>query len=118
MALQCSSCSSGGVQYAQLKTLYPTARANQSLQDPANLPSDGASARRTPADGQGRDYQSYTDQVVDRLSSPVFEPGNGFRQGGGVHSLRALSAYAEQQSSLEREQLDNVRSQLGVDFFV
>jgi hypothetical protein len=118
MALQCSSCSSSGVQYAQLKALYPTARTNQNPQDSANPPGDGASARRAPTDGQGRDYQSYTNQVVDRLSSPVFEPGNGFRQGGGVHSLRALSAYAEQQSSLEREQLDNVRNQLGVDFFV
>lgn len=70
MALQCSSCSSG-VQYAQLKSLYPTARANQNPQDPANLAGDGSPARRSPADGQVRDYQNYTNQVVDRLSSPA-----------------------------------------------
>lgn len=102
-----------------MAALAPSARANQEARERRDFPGgDGAAAQAQPA-AQGVDYQAYTDKVVSRLSAPDFEPGNGFRQSAyGARSQQAVSAYTAQQRSLDREQLDNVRNLLGIDFFV
>ncbi|TAN49398.1 MAG: hypothetical protein EPN21_12020 [Methylococcaceae bacterium] len=64
------------------------------------------------------DYPSYTQKVVGQLSSLGFDNDAQRRLGLGTHSQQALSAYTEQQQSLDRENLDAVRNLLGVDYYV
>lgn len=68
---------------------------------------------------QDINYLEYTQKVVSRLAAPENPRNDSYRQDpGGARSQQALSAYAAQQQSLDREQLDSVRNMLGVDYYV
>lgn len=113
MATQCPSCSSTPLQ------IHPpfasSARAGQEQRALRDFPGQ----ENTQQQNSGNvDYPTYTQKVVGQWSALGFDSDSQRRLGLDTHSRQALSAYTEQQQSLDRENLDAVRNLLGVDYYV